>query len=75
MAHTRGIQDSEVETEQLVPRLAAITENKADTRIYVRGDQSINYGRVMEVMGRINVAGFTRVALIAETPRDAAAEQ
>lgn len=69
------IQDSEVETEQLVPRLAAITDNKADTRIYVRGDQSINYGRVMEVMGRINVAGFSRVALIAETPRETSAEQ
>ena len=64
------IQDTEVETEQLVPRLAAITGNKPDTRIYVRGDQSITYGRVMEVMGRINVAGFTRVALISQTPRE-----
>ena len=63
------IQDTEVELENLVPRLAAITDNKADTRIYVRGDKSINYGRVLEVMGTVNVAGFTRVALIAELPK------
>ncbi len=63
------IQDTEVEIENLVPRLKAITENKGDTRIYVRGDKSVNYGRVMEVMGTINVAGFTRVAMITELPK------
>lgn len=63
------IQDTEVEIENLVPRLRAITENKADTRIYLRGDKDINYGRVMEIMGTVNVAGFTRVALIAELPK------
>ncbi len=63
------IQDTEVEIENLVPRLKAITENKADTRIYLRGDKDINYGRVMEVMGTVNIAGFTRVALIAELPK------
>ena len=62
------IQDTSVELEQLVPRLVAITQNKPDTRIYVRGDRSVEYGRVMEVMGRVNNAGFTRVALVAELP-------
>lgn len=64
------IQETETDTAQLVPRLQAITQNKPDTRIYVRGDQAINYGRVMEVMGLINSAGFTKVALIAEMPRE-----
>ncbi len=63
------IQDTEVEIENLVPRLRAITENKADTRIYLRGDKDTNYGRVMEIMGTVNVAGFTRVALITELPK------
>ena len=63
------IQDTEVEIDKLVPRLKAITENKADTRIYLRGDKDINYGRVMEVMGTVNIAGFTRVALITELPK------
>ena len=63
------IQDTEVEIDNLVPRLKAITENKADTRIYLRGDKDVNYGRVMEVMGTVNIAGFTRVAMITELPK------
>ena len=63
------IQDTEVEIDKLVPRLKAITENKADTRIYLRGDKDIDYGRVMEVMSTVNLAGFTRVALITEMPK------
>ena len=60
------LQETEIEIENLVPRLVAITDNKADTRIYVRGDRTIDYGRVMEVMGAVNAAGFTRVGLVAE---------
>lgn len=69
------IQDSEVQIENLVPRLRAITSNKADTRIYLRGDRAIDYGRIMEVMGTVNVAGFTRVALVAELPKGLARQE
>lgn len=62
------IMDSEIAQNTLTEKLAAITENKADTRIFVRGDKAIDYGRVMEVMGLIKDAGFTKVALIAELP-------
>ena len=60
------LQDTEIPLENLVARLSAVTENKPDTRIFVRGDRSINYGRIMEVMSVINEAGFRRVALVAE---------
>jgi biopolymer transport protein TolR len=63
------IQDSEVSMETLIPRLEAITQNNPDARIFVRGDKAIDYGRVMEVMGTLNGAGFNRVALITERPR------
>ncbi len=62
------IQDTSVPLDSLIPRLIAITENKPDTRIFLRGDRTVKYGRMMQVMGRVNVAGFTRVALIAELP-------
>lgn len=62
------IQDTSVPLDSLVPRLMAITQNNADTRIYIRGDRSIDYGRMMQVMGQVNAAGFRRVALIAELP-------
>ena len=62
------LQESPIELEALVPRLIAITESNPEARIYVRGDQSIHYGRVMEVMGSLNSAGFRKVALISEIP-------
>ena len=65
---TLYIMDSEVPQDTLAEKLSAITENKRDTRIFVRGDRAIDYGRVMEVMGLISEAGFSKVALIAELP-------
>ncbi len=69
------LQETEIEMGALVPRLKAITQNKPDTRIFVRGDRTVVYGRIVEVMGTINVAGFTHVALIAELPSGPARAQ
>ena len=44
----------------------AVSKNRTDTRIYVRGDKAINYGRVLEIMGLLSGSGFTKVALISE---------
>ncbi len=62
------IQETPVEMANLVPRLRAVTGNNPDVRIFVRGDSRIAYGRVMEVMGTVSAAGFSRVALLAELP-------
>lgn len=64
------LQETEIQNEALVPRLQAITHNNPNSDIFVRGDRAINYGRVMEVMGLISAAGFDKVSLIAELPRD-----
>jgi biopolymer transport protein TolR len=63
------LQETEVGLDELVPRLMAIAKERPETRIYVRGDKGIDYGRVMEVMGTINAAGFSKVALVAEPPK------
>ena len=60
------LQETEVDLESLAPRLAAITGNNPEARIFVRGDRTIHYGRVMEVMGTVNAAGYQRVALVTE---------
>ena len=64
------LQESPVGADELVPRLQAITKNNAQADIYVRGDRAINYGRVMEVMGMVSAAGFSKVSLITEQTRD-----
>ena len=62
------LQETPVQLEQLVPRLLAINENGYDQRIYVRGDQNVNYGTVMQVMAQMSEAGFTRIGLVNEPP-------
>lgn len=62
------LQESEIEQDLLIPRLVAVSEENPDLRVFVRGDRAINYGRVMEVMGLVSEAGFSKVALIAEIP-------
>lgn len=66
------LQDSAIELSALTPRLIAVTGANPDIRIFVRGDKSIDYGRVMQVMGTINSAGFRKVALITEMPQSSA---
>ncbi|MBL8660030.1 MAG: protein TolR [Rhodospirillales bacterium] len=58
------IQDTPVEIDALVERIRAIAGNNPDVRIFVRGDQAIDYGRVMAVMGAIHAAGFHKIALL-----------
>ncbi|MGH6660462.1 MAG: protein TolR [Rhodospirillales bacterium] len=60
------LQDTEIEVGGLVPRLNAITNNNPNARIFVRGDAAIPYGRVMEVMGLVNEAGYRKVALVTD---------
>ena len=62
------VQEAPVEPSELVPRLKAITGENADIRIFVRGDEKVSYGLVMELMSSINVAGFSKVALITKMP-------
>ena len=62
--------ESAVEVENLIPRLNAITELNKDARIYVRGDRVVAYGRIMEIMSLVNSAGYIKVALVTQNPKD-----
>ncbi len=58
------LQETKVQLGELVPKLMAISERRKDIRIFVRADTELAYGRVMEVMGTVNRAGFNKVALV-----------
>jgi len=68
------LQKTGVTLKDLQGKLAAIAGEKKDTRIFVRGDKSVDYGRIMQVVSEINAAGFTKVALITEPGDDTAAK-
>jgi len=62
--------ESEVDVENLIPRLNAITALNKEARIYVRGDRVVAYGRIMEIMSLVNSAGYIKVALVTQNPKD-----
>ncbi len=62
--------ESRVEADNLIPRLNAITELNKEARIYVRGDRVVAYGRIMEIMSLVNSAGYIKVALVTQNPKD-----
>lgn len=60
------IQETKILADSLIPKLKAISNEKFDTRIFVRGDSNVNYGDIMKIVGDISYAGFKKVALITE---------
>lgn len=63
------LQKLAVPLDELVPKLTAIAGNGYNQRIFVRGDQTVDYGKVMEVMGLLSAAGFTRIGLVTDVAR------
>lgn len=54
--------------EMMVARLRALAAQDGDQVVLVRGDQSVSYGRIMEIMGDIGAAGLAKVSLISQAP-------
>ena len=63
------LQNTPIAEEDLVAKLTAISQNGYDQRIFVRGDKSVDYGRVMEVMGLLSSAGFTHIGLVTDVAK------
>jgi len=62
------LQNSEIAADDLIPKMLAVADARGgvETRVYVRGDKKVDYGTMMQVMGRLSSAGFHRVALVSE---------
>ena len=60
------IQEREIDTLQLFPRLKAISSGNQNLRIYVRGDKDVPYGLVLDTIAKIKSSGFKKVALVAK---------
>lgn len=58
------IAETVINKGNLIEKLKNITKQKMDTRIFVKGDQRISYGQIIAVVGEINKAGFSKVALV-----------
>ncbi|MEM6648653.1 MAG: protein TolR [Pseudomonadota bacterium] len=60
------VQETEIAFDALVPHLTAVSQAGYDQRIFVRGDKTVAYDDVAQVIGRLSAAGFTRINLVTE---------
>ncbi|MEM9937490.1 MAG: protein TolR [Pseudomonadota bacterium] len=60
------VQETAIELEELTSQLVAITDEGYEERIFLRGDQNVDYGRVMEVMTQMQRAGFRNIAMVTD---------
>ena len=60
------IGDEHVDADQLDSRLAALAAEDPTRLVYVRSDKTNTYAQLMETLGLVNQAGFSKVSLIAE---------
>lgn len=60
------LQEDKVKLNLLPKLILNITNNNIGTKIFVRADNRIDYGRVMDVVKTINSAGYSKVVLVTE---------
>jgi biopolymer transport protein ExbD len=65
-----ALGDDPVERSNLAASLDARTGAHKDERIFVRADQGVPYGSLMELMNSLRDAGYLRIALVGLDMRD-----
>lgn len=61
------LQDEMVAYDQLMPKLTALAGEGYNRRIFIRAAEKAPYGIVMQVMARINTAGYKNLGLVTDT--------
>ena len=58
--------DEKLEADVFDARVAEAAKRTPDTEVQLRADRSVPYGRVAELIGRLQKAGLNRIAFVAE---------
>ena len=64
------INDKPVPLAGLEPRLREVLKSRADKTIYLKADQGLQYGFVVETMDRVRRAGVEKLGMVTEPARD-----
>lgn len=59
------VGEQEVAIDGLQTLVRNVTSGQEDTRLFLRGDQAVDYGTLMRVMNTLQKAGYTRISLVA----------
>ncbi|OGT78010.1 MAG: protein TolR [Gammaproteobacteria bacterium RIFCSPLOWO2_02_FULL_56_15] len=61
-------QDQPIDPQTLANRVSALLKYQPGIPVYLKGDQSVPYGRVVEAMAMLQRAGVNGVGLITDPP-------
>ena len=67
--------DQAIEADALVQTVAAVLRRQPDTPILVRGDEGVNYGKVVTALSLLQGAGAPNVGLVTESPASSAPQK
>jgi len=60
-----AIGETPVKRVDLVQSLDAMSDQSKDRRIFLRADRGVPYGELMDVLERLRVGGYGKIALVA----------
>jgi biopolymer transport protein ExbD len=60
-----AIGETQVKRIDLVRSLNVMSDDGNDRRIFLRADRVVSYGELMDVLERLRVGGYNRIALVA----------
>ncbi|OGK78177.1 MAG: hypothetical protein A2X52_22835 [Candidatus Rokubacteria bacterium GWC2_70_16] len=64
------VNDKPVPLAGLEPRLREVLKSRADKTIYLKADQGLQYGFVVETMDRVRRAGVEKLGMVTEPARE-----
>jgi TonB system transport protein ExbD (group 1) len=59
------VQEQSVALADLAEVVRGATGSRLDTRLFLRGDQAVDYGTLMRVMNSLQKAGYSQISLVA----------
>jgi biopolymer transport protein TolR len=65
-----SIEKTQLTTDKLGDELQKVFAERADKTLYLRADQSVPYGRVVEAMAIAKAAGATKLSMITKPPEE-----
>lgn len=61
------VQETEIEMDQLIPKLRAIAAERDSDKVFLRADGALPYDSFAKVMGALNAGGFSSIGLVTDT--------
>lgn len=60
------VDDTRLSFDEFAGSIKALAEKKGGGGVYLRADEGVNYGRVVQIVAALKASGITDVGLVAE---------